>query len=298
MKPNGIPKILFVINPGSGKDEVDYKAEISNYFAQKNHAIDFFMLPEKIDKVQLAITINAAAADKIIAVGGDGTVKLVAECLLDSESILGILPAGSANGMAKELGIPAEIEDALKIIEEGATIKIHLVKINDEICIHLADLGFNAYLVKVFDSLPQRGMWGYFKASVQAIISHRRMEVALEIGGKTVNSKAAMVAIANATKYGTGLKINPDGKLDDDLFEVVLVKDYSYFEILKKWLTRLPYNPEKVEVFQTRSLKIASKYKAHFQVDGEYLGTVNKVKATLLPAAIKMLTGPDFGESE
>ncbi|MNR23903.1 lipid kinase [compost metagenome] len=115
------------------------------------------------------------------------------------------------------------------------------------------------------------------------------MEVQLKLKNETVTSKAAMVAIANATMYGSGLKINPDGKLDDELFEVVLVKDYSYLEILKIWITKLPFNPKKIEVFQTAAVKIASKHKAHFQVDGEYIGRVNTVEANIIPAAITVI---------
>ncbi|RYF16879.1 MAG: diacylglycerol kinase family lipid kinase, partial [Flavobacteriales bacterium] len=89
--------------------------------------------------------------------------------------------------------------------------------------------------------------------------------------------------------YGSGLKINPDGKLDDNLFEIILVKDYSYLEILKIWLTRLPFNPKKIEVFQISEVKISSKHQAHFQVDGEYIGKINAVEAKILPEAITVI---------
>jgi len=282
-------KLLFIINPGSGSHDIDLKEEISKYFIGNNSEIDLFELPKDCSIDKMKSKIKQSKADKIIAVGGDGTLKLVAECLLNSDTPIGIIPAGSANGMAKELGIPKEIDEALKLIEVGKSKKIHVVKLNDEICIHLSDLGFNAYLVKKFDTLPDRGMWGYAKATWHALWNHKRMDVELELKGETVKSKAAMVAIANATMYGTGLKINPDGKLDDELFEIILVKDYSYLEILKIWFTKLPFNPKKIEVFQTSRVKISSKHKAHFQVDGEYVGKVNTVEAEILPQAISII---------
>ncbi|WP_231460428.1 MULTISPECIES: diacylglycerol kinase family protein [unclassified Pedobacter] len=282
-------KLLFIINPGSGSHDIDLKDVISKYFIDKDIEIDLFELPDDCSMDKIKSKIDQSKADKVIAAGGDGTLKLVAECLLNSDTPIGIIPAGSANGMAKELGIPTNIEEALKIIEHGKPKKIHLVKLNDEICIHLSDLGFNAYLVKKFDTLPNRGMWGYAKATWHALWNHKRMDVEIKIKGESVKSKAAMVAIANATMYGTGLKINPDGKLDDDLFEIILVKDYSYLEILKIWFTKLPFNPKKIEVFQTSSVKIASKHKAHFQVDGEYIGKINTVEAEILPAAISVI---------
>jgi len=282
-------KLLFIINPGSGSHDINLKEVISTYFESKNTEIDLFELPKDCSLEKIKERIKSSKADRVVAVGGDGTLKLVAECLLHTETPIGIIPAGSANGMAKELGIPTDIELALAILDEGRLQKIHVVKLNDEICIHLSDLGFNAYLVKKFDTLPERGMWGYAKATWHALWNHSRMEVQLKLKNETITSKAAMVAIANATMYGSGLKINPDGKLDDDLFEVVLVKDYSYLEILKIWITKLPFNPKKIEVFQTAEVKISSKHKAHFQVDGEYIGSVNTVEAKILPAAITVV---------
>ncbi|WP_293785505.1 diacylglycerol kinase family protein [uncultured Pedobacter sp.] len=282
-------KLLFVINPGSGSNDTNLKEVISTHFNSKTTEIDLYELPEDCSLEKIKEKIKSAKADRVVAVGGDGTLKLVAECLLHTETPIGIVPAGSANGMAKELGIPTDIEQALDILDEGHLQKIHVVKLNDEISIHLSDLGFNAYLVKKFDTLPQRGMWGYAKATWHALWNHKRMDVELKLKDKTVTSKASMVAIANATMYGTGLKINPDGKLNDDLFEVVLVKDYSYLEIIKIWITKLPFNPKKIEVFQTAEVKISSKHKAHFQVDGEYIGKVNTVEAKILPAAITVV---------
>lgn len=282
-------KLLFIINPGSGSHDINLKEVISTYFESKNTEIDLFELPKDCSLEKIKERIKSSKADRVVAVGGDGTLKLVAECLLHTETPIGIIPAGSANGMAKELGIPTDIELALAILDEGRLQKIHVVKLNDEICIHLSDLGFNAYLVKKFDTLPERGMWGYAKATWHALWNHSRMEVQLKLKNETITSKAAMVAIANATMYGSGLKINPDGKLDDELFEVVLVKDYSYLEILKIWITKLPFNPKKIEVFQTAEVKISSKHKAHFQVDGEYIGSVNTVEAKILPAAITVV---------
>lgn len=282
-------KLLFIINPGSGSHNIDLKEVITAHFKEKDAEIELFELPKDCSIDKIKTKIEKSNADKVVAVGGDGTLKLVAECLLNSNTPIGIIPAGSANGMAKELDIPTEIEEALQVVESGQAKKIHVIKLNNEICIHLSDLGFNAYLVKRFDSLQERGMWGYAKATWHALWNHKRMDVELEIKGKQVKSKAAMVAIANATMYGTGLKINPDGKLDDELFEIIVVKDYSYLEILKIWFTNLPFNPKKIEVFQASNVKISSKHKAHFQVDGEYIGKVNEVEASILPAAISVI---------
>jgi diacylglycerol kinase (ATP) len=288
-KSNSSPKLLFIVNPGSGNNEIDFAEAIRTYFESGNTDFEIYELFKGCSLDKLRSVITQSKANRVVAVGGDGTLKLVAECLEGLDIPIGIIPAGSANGMAKELGIPQELDAALDLVVNGKPKKIHAVKVNGELCIHLADIGFNAYIVKKFDDLPQRGMWGYTKAAWKALWNHSKMEVEVKIKDKTIRSQAAMVVIANATMYGTGVKINPEGDLTDDLFEVILVKEYSVMEILKIRFTDLPFNPEKIELFQTRDLKIKTKRKVHFQVDGEYMGKVNRVEAYILPAAITII---------
>ena len=285
-------KILFIINPGSGNKEIDYKKEIKAFFKAKDEELAIYELPQNCSLDKIKENIEKADADRVIAVGGDGTLKLVAECLLETKTPIGIIPAGSANGMAKELGIPLELNKALELAINGKPKQIHAVLINNELCIHLADIGFNAYIVKKFDELHTRGMLTYAKAAWSAFWHHHKMDVEFKIGKKIIKQKAAMVAIANAKQYGTGFEINPDGKLDDELFEVIMVKDYAVMEIIKIWTTKLPWDPKKIESFQTSSLKITTKHKVHFQVDGEYQGKVDQIEAKIIPRAINVIVGP------
>jgi diacylglycerol kinase (ATP) len=285
--------LLFIVNPGSGSDDTDFSTLIPTYFETLDDSFELYELPKECSMDQIKTAINKSNADRVIAVGGDGTLKLVAECLLGTKTPIGIIPAGSANGMAKELGIPTIISEALDIAVKGIPKEIHAVRVNGELCIHLSDIGFNAYIVKKFDDLPQRGMLGYAKATWKALWSHHKMNVEISMDGQTVASEAAMVVIANATMYGTGVKINPEGKLDDNMFEVILVKKYSFLEILKVRFTDLPFNPEKIETFHTNKLLIKTRHKVHFQVDGEYMGKVNQINATLVPAAIAVIVKDD-----
>ncbi|SEB21783.1 diacylglycerol/lipid kinase family protein [Pedobacter hartonius] len=286
-------KLLFIVNPGSGSDDTDFNAVITDFFSSGPHTFGIYELQKDCNLDQIKAAISEADPDRVVAVGGDGTLKLVAECLQGTKIPIGIIPAGSANGMAKELGIPTIIQEALELTITGKPKEIHAVDVNGEFCIHLSDIGFNAYIVKKFDDLAQRGMLGYAKATWKALWSHHKMEVEMTMGEETISSEAAMVVIANATMYGTGVKINPEGKLDDDLFEVILVKKYSFLEILKIRFTRLPFNPEKIELFHTKKLRIKARHKAHFQIDGEYMGKVNQIDARLLPAAISVIVRPD-----
>ncbi|MBC7887738.1 MAG: YegS/Rv2252/BmrU family lipid kinase [Ferruginibacter sp.] len=289
MTDNNPVKLLFVINPGSGNNTTDWPSLIQNYFTGRQALIHLLQLDDSCSPHLIQDSLKAFNPDRVFAVGGDGTVKLVANCLLKTSIPLGIIPAGSANGMAKELGIPSDINEALEIAVEGVTKTIHLVKINDELCIHLADIGFNAFVIKKFETGTGRGMWGYIKAAWKVLWQQPKMQVEIRVDGKFIKRRAAMVVVANATKYGSGALINPEGKLDDEVFEVIVVKKISLAEIYKMMVTHLSYDPAKTEVYQTQSLQIKSRIKAHFQVDGEYLGKVNTINAVILPAALEVV---------
>ncbi|PZR23897.1 MAG: diacylglycerol kinase [Citrobacter freundii] len=286
---NGAQRWLFVVNPGAGKGSVDWSAEIRAFFDAKDHAFEIFELPDPCEPGVIEEKIRTSRAKKVIAVGGDGTVKLVASCIVETDKQLGILPAGSANGLAKELGIPATPADALKYCLSDNIQKIHLVRINDELCIHLADIGFNAFLIKTFEQQKGRGMWGYIKAALKIIWRHPHMEIIIHSDGKKIARSAAMLVIANATRYGSGAVINPLGRLDDELFEIVIVKEISFSEIFKMMVTHRAYDKRKTEVFQTSGIEIRSRRKAHFQVDGEYLGKTGKIKASIIKNALKVI---------
>src|SRR4051812_46682425 len=110
MNPDSSLKILFVINPKSGtKSKIAWEPAIREYFANLEHTFDFFLLDGKDDATSLQYWIKKLQPDRVIAVGGDGTVSFVAEQLLKSNIAMGILPAGSANGMARELNIPVDV---------------------------------------------------------------------------------------------------------------------------------------------------------------------------------------------
>ena len=282
-------KILFIINPASGNNTIDWHQLILEFFKDKPVHTQLLQLDEACSPQLIKDTIQSYKPDRIMAVGGDGTVKLAASCLINTQTPLGIIPAGSANGMAKELGIPADIDKALELAMGGVLSEIHLVKINDELCIHLSDIGFNAFVIKKFETGAGRGMWGYLKAAWKVLWQHSKMQVAIKVDGKVIKKMAAMVVVANATRYGSGALINPEGKLDDDVFEVVIVKKISLAEIYKMMVTHISYDPAKTELYQAKSLHIKSNRRVHFQVDGEYLGKVNEITASIIPGALKII---------
>jgi diacylglycerol kinase (ATP) len=289
MSMQQISKILFIINPGSGNSIVHWPDEIEIFFRNKPEATEQYLLTRDCNINTIKEKIDLEKPQLVVAVGGDGTVKLVAECLLNTDIIMGILPAGSANGLAKELGIPTDTAGALEHLLKKETQKIHLIKINNELCVHLSDIGFNASVIKIFEAAKTRGMLGYARAAWKVLWRHPLMQATIHTDNTTVRRDAAMIVIANATKYGSGAVINPLGRLDDELFEIVVIRKVSFTEIFKMMFTHKPFDKTKTELYQSTSLQIQSRRKVHFQVDGEYLGKINRIDAVIMPRALTII---------
>src|SRR6476469_5763563 len=291
MQKDEILKLFFVINPVSGgKEKTDWEEKIRTYFKQSPHQMEFYLLTGKDDTASVKHYIDTIKPDRVVGVGGDGTIKMLAQMLYHTPIPLGIIPAGSANGMAKELGIPADVETALDIVVNRDASAIDVIKIDGkEICIHLSDLGLNAMLVKQFEKSKSRGMWGYGKAVFRMLWEKQKMYVTIQTDQQTEKRKAYMVAIANASKYGTGATINPDGRVDDGVFEIVIVRKLNVYEIAKAIFTEKSFDPEKIEIFKAQHATLSTLSKAYFQVDGEYRGKVKEVKAEIQKGCLLVL---------
>ncbi len=284
-------KYLFVINNGSGRSStLSWKDTINDFFKGKEDTFQIYNLPDKFDTKQIKDHILKAKATYVVAVGGDGTVTMLANILAGTNLPLGILPGGSANGMAKELGIAEQPLEALKIIEDGFVQEIDLIKINNKnYCLHLSDLGLNAHLIKHFDEGKVRGKLGYALVLLKTLWHKEKLEVIIRTNETKIRRSAFMVALANASKYGTGAVINPEGKLDDGLFEVIIVKRLAIGPLLKMLLKPGLFNSTKIEIVSCTSVEINTRNKVHFQIDGEYQGRTKHLTAEINKGAVKMI---------
>jgi diacylglycerol kinase (ATP) len=284
------PVILFIINPVSGgKTKTDWETAIREYYRERITNIQFFVLTGSNDAESIKHWIEKIKPAKVVAVGGDGTVTMLANELLGTDMALGILPAGSANGMARELNIPLTITEALDVVEGGQVKNVDVIDVNGHICLHLSDIGLNAQLIKHFEEGNIRGKLGYATKVLKTLWTKSPMQLTVNIHGKEVTMRALMVVLANARMYGTGAVINPEGDLYDGQFEVVIMRRLALSELLKMFLKPQPFNPSKIKIFPATSVSIATTRKVHFQVDGEYLGKVHAVNANIIAGQLKII---------
>lgn len=287
---NQKPKLLFVINPASGNHAVDWQQEIEIYFKDKAYLLDFFILSKKIYKDELKTYLLHSSANKIIAVGGDGTIALIANLLLNTKIPLGILPAGSANGMAKEFGISQVPQEAIAVIAEGKIMSCDSIMINEHLaCIHLSDIGLNARLIKYFDEGKLRGFMGYAKVILKTLWHKEKMMVNMETATDNICRTAFMLVLANASKYGTGAVINPSGSINDGYFELVIIKKLNVRALLTMLLKPGAFNPKHIETYTCRAVQITTKHKVPFQIDGEYMGKVKNISAHIAPNSLQVI---------
>ena len=291
MNSNSNLNILFIINPVSGgKKKIQWEPVIRDYFKQLSYHIEFFILTGKDDEASIHERIKKLSPQKVVAVGGDGTINMVASELMGTSILLGILRGGSANGMAAELEIPVDPSEALDVIVKGREQKCDVIQFNEkEFCLHLSDLGLNARLVKYYDKNAIRGMWGYVRLLAKILAEGKPVKAHIRVDSFEKDIPAYMIVFANASKYGTGAIINPNGSIDDGKFEVVVVRQISFIEFVKLFLKKTTFNPKKVEVFETTKAEVTLKRNTHFQVDGEYMGKTKKINAKIIEDALLLM---------
>lgn len=285
------PKLLFVINPVSGgKGKINWDSAITEYFEPLAFEVFKLVLDGQNDHDRIVEQLERIHPTAVIAVGGDGTVSLVARLLVGKPIALGILPAGSSNGMATELGLPVGIDETLAVVARGHHRNADVIRINKEhICLHLSDIGLNAKLVKHFEEGGLRGKWGYVTKVLKTLWTKKSIKVTIRTDDREESHMALMVVLANASKYGTGAVINPLGDMYDGRFEVVIMRRLAISELLRMWFRPQPFNPKNIKIYPATEVFIQTRRKAHFQVDGEYLGKVNTVEADILPGQLKLI---------
>ena len=285
-------RILFVINPKSGHGgEKKQKNLITE--RSESEKFDFqIIVMSGDDKERISNSITQYKPDIVTAAGGDGTINLLAGILANTEIPLAIIPQGSANGMAKELHITSKIDSAFEIIIKRKIQAIDLIKINDRVCIHLADVGLNARVVKRFENDAKRGILTYAKYLFREMFLLKKYVFNITYDGKTIKRKGVSMTFANASQYGTGAVINPKGILDDGKFELVIIKPFPRIKLLsitwKMFMNKL-HTSDYVEIISCDKALVLSSRKTTLQIDGEVLGKVKKIAIECMPKALLVI---------
>lgn len=242
---------------------------------------------------ELARQAVAGGCAHVVAWGGDGTINEVASELVGTGTVLGIVRAGSGNGLARELGIPARAEDALAIALAGRERQIDVGEIEGHPFLNLAGLGFDASMAAEFNRLggEHRGPLRYAVEVLRAAFGYRARPYIVEVDGQRLEVDALIVAIANFAQYGSNAVIAPHAKPDDGLFDVVVVEDrgaLGRIGLAPRAFDRTIDKAPGVTILRGASVKVTSPAPILFQVDGEPHPGGLAVEARLHPAALRV----------
>lgn len=275
-------KYLFVVNPMSGgQDQATLEDEIAINAQKNDHTYELYHTNGSNDNTNVRHLIDTYHPDILAIAGGDGTINEMIGHVLDTGCTMGIYPSGSANGLAKELGIKKN--EALScLFTSNKRQALDVISINNKLMVHIADLGLNAKLVKRFENEGRQGFLGYAISAIKELPTFdEHFHVTLTTHDTVHRSETSCLAIANAKMYGTGFEINPYGKIDDQKVEICILKKH-WTQLLKEAV--LPdKNPDKVFDFHSADeFKIECDQPVNFQIDGETLGEVMRLSVKVL----------------
>jgi YegS/Rv2252/BmrU family lipid kinase len=244
------------------------------------------------------LAARAARAGEIAApLGGDGLVGAVADALRHVPgAILGVLPGGRGNDLARVLGIPLDPVAACAVIAHGVPRRMDVGEIDGRTFVGIASVGFDSDANRIANEAPPRlGNLVYAYGALRAMWSWRpvRFQVELEPSGERVSFTGYSVATANSRAFGGGMRLAPDALLDDGMFDVVLIEQVAkarYLLNLPKAFSGAHVRLANVRVLRAAEVQIAAERPFTMYADGDPIGEL-PVSVRSLPGAVTVL-GP------
>ncbi len=283
-------KALFILNPYAGIPPV--KFIISKELKRRRHELSYYK-SLSIDESGTMIRQNFDKYDVFVAAGGDGTVHTVADQLVGTGKRLGVLPIGSGNGFAKELGFKPNIRSLLKDIEKNEFFDVDVININDGLCLNAAGVGLDSFVAHSFDKLKARGFWSYVGVTMLNFIRLRPFHAEIKIPGeKTISEDLFVLTVANTRQFGNNAFIAPDAVPNDGMLDIVMIKPFPkilfpifIYRLFAKRMNRSRYFSH----LKTRKMVTISTNETRFHVDGEPVTFNGEVKIEIRRNALKVL---------
>lgn len=288
-------KYFFIVNPNSG----NAKHEISIEFLQSKFSPkDEIILKETAyqfhakELVQEAIVQNA---DVVVACGGDGTINEVASALVHTAIHFGIIPAGSGNGLAANLGIPKDINKAIEIIKNSAVRTMDVGRVEDKYFFSNLGFGIDADIIHTYEQNQKRTITGYVDASVKTLMNYKSKLFRLYIDDVIIEKNFYYLFCSNSNIAGYGISFTPNADLSDGLLDLLMIEDLDVFEqfyfsvlvLAKKIDLMNKARYKQVKKFTIESLEDTE---ISYQLDGEFQTTNSlKVKVEVLPNALNII---------
>ena len=290
---------LVIVNPSAGHGRTKRVLEQIKPVLDKKTKYDLWYTEYPLHASELAKkAVEMKKYQRILSVGGDGTLREIAQGLLHSEIGLGMIPAGTGNDFCKTLGIPMDIGEALDIALNGEVRSIDTLMVDDKICLNIASAGFDARVVKNTLKFKRwaRGFLAYFLGVVQTFFSYHPIELTLHCDdGTHIEKKAILICLANGKFYGGGFCPMPMADVTDGQMDI-MVADYfnrmSILKILPKFIQGKHVGDPRCTILKCRSAELRFTGDPCLNIDGEILEK-NACTIQLLQSSVNVIVKKD-----
>ena len=266
-------KITVIINPVSGTSSKKRIPDLlEHYIPSDQFETQFFFTEYRGHAFELASKAVKEKTDYVIAVGGDGTVNEVARALVESSSILGIVPAGSGNGLARDLAIPMDSRKALEVILERKIRTIDYCKANNRVFFCTCGVGFDASVSERFDKRKHRGPFSYIRSVLTEYLQFKPDTYDIVFENEVLSRKAFLVTCANASQYGNNAYIAPQADMNDGMMDVAILSPFSPLDVghlLVQMFTKQITKNRKLQYYRSKKLTLRRAKPGIVHIDGE-----------------------------
>lgn len=286
-------KVCVIINPVSGtggKQAIPEK--INSAFDPKKYDVVIRFTGYAGHATEIAKNAVKENYKYVIAAGGDGTVNEIARTLVGTKVVLGIIPLGSGNGLARDLNISMTIDKSIDVILKGNVRNIDYGIANDRIFFCTCGVGFDAFVSEKFAEDKMRGPFGYVRNILESLIDFKSEEYEITYEGKTIKEKAFVVTCANASQYGNEAYIAPEADMEDGKMNVSILKPINALEMpqttIQLFAKTLHKNDNLIHIL-TSDLTIKRNSSGVMHVDGESVEAGKEIKVNIVPKGLHVL---------
>jgi YegS/Rv2252/BmrU family lipid kinase len=289
--------VVAIMNPKAGSAAVDaIRRALEACFAEGEARLEIYETRDADDLGTVVRERLARGAGLVIAIGGDGTVSAVADALAGSGTPMGILPMGTANVLARELGIPLDVDAAARLlVEDHEVVAIDAMRVVERHYLTQVGVGLDALMIRDTSTDEKRrfGKLAYLWSAAKHLAGFQPRHFTLEIDGRSFRVRASQLVVANVGTLGQPpFRWGADIRVDDGTLDVFVSKARTLLHYLAlAWhvITRRHGSDPNVHYYKARrSVAIATRHPVPVQADGEMIGET-PVTVEVVPGAVRVI---------
>lgn len=284
-------RVLFIVNPKSGEKILRWINSLVLQIIRRRYLHIHIILTKYAGHASSIIEENFDKYDTFVAVGGDGTANEVAGKLIGTDKTFTILPSGSGNGCARELGLPPLGIGLIEMLVKGEVKKMDVIYVNDKHSINVSGIGFDAIIAKRFNKRKSRGVFNYMLLVFRSFNSYKPRQYEFKVDGTLVKTEAFLISFANTRQFGNNAYIAPRAKYNDGMIEVVVIEAFPKWYALRLAFfvfTKQINKSRFVKTYSCKEVVFEKKDVSWFHVDGDPIKLNGPVHITIKPLALNV----------